>query len=105
LIVTIFLMTTRLSTDDLDAVRAAVRDLVTQHSAPADHGWPMIAKPRIGSLSAGLVRLEGPTDLAAVCFDAAPPLVQEYCADARATHTDRRQISDSGLAPQTGGEY
>lgn len=98
-------MTTRLSSDDLDAVRAAVRDLAMQRGAPADRGWPMNAKPGIGSFSGGLVRLEGPTDLAAVCFDAEPLLVQEYCADARAMHTDRGQIGDSGLAPQTGGEY
>jgi hypothetical protein len=52
----------------------------------------MIAKPRIGSFSAGLVRLEGPTDLAAVCFDAEPLLVQEYCADARAMPTGDKSV-------------
>jgi hypothetical protein len=114
----------------------AVRDFA------ADHGWPVIVKPRIGSSSAGVVRLEGPTDLAAVCFDAEPLPVQAYCADAPAAHmafppaqgevfapwgaypprlsaanigyrtdiastfhTDKRQINDSGPAPQTGGEY
>jgi glutathione synthase/RimK-type ligase-like ATP-grasp enzyme len=97
-------MTTRVSTDDLDAVRAVVRDLATQHSAPADGGWPMIAKPRIGSFSAGLVRLEGPTDLAAVCFDAEPLLVQEYFADARAMHStgDKSMILGSRRKPAVG---
>lgn len=46
-----------------------------------EHGWPVIVKPRIGSSSAGVVRLEGPADLAAVRFDAEPLLVQAYCAD------------------------
>ena len=53
----------------------AVRDFA------ADHGWPVIVKPHIGSSSAGVVRLEGPADLAAVHFDAEPLLVQAYCAD------------------------
>ena len=56
---------------DADAVRGFA----------ADHGWPVIVKPRIGSSSAGVLRLEGPADLAAVCFDAEPLLVQAYCAD------------------------
>jgi hypothetical protein len=53
----------------------AVRDFA------ADHGWPVILKPHIGSSSAGVVRLDGPADLAAVSFDAAQLLVQAYCAD------------------------
>jgi biotin carboxylase len=53
----------------------AVRNFAT------DHGWPVIVKPRIGSSSAGVVRLEGPADLAAVSFDDEPLLVQAYCAD------------------------
>jgi hypothetical protein len=53
----------------------AVRDFA------ADHGWPVIVKPHIGSSSAGVVRLEEPADLAAVSFDAEPLLVQAYCAD------------------------
>ncbi|MGX9788226.1 ATP-grasp domain-containing protein [Mycobacterium sp. MMS18-G62] len=53
----------------------AVRDFA------ADHGWPVIVKPHIGSSSAGVVRLERPADLAAVNFDAEPLLVQAYCAD------------------------
>ena len=57
--------------DDADAVRGFA----------ADHGWPVIVKPRIGSSSAGVVRLEGPADIAAVRFDAEPLLVQAYCAD------------------------
>ena len=56
---------------DADAVRGFA----------ADHGWPVIVKPRIGSSSAGVVRLEGPADIAAVRFDAEPLLVQAYCAD------------------------
>jgi biotin carboxylase len=53
----------------------AVRDFA------ADHGWPVIVKPHIGSSSAGVARLDGPADLAAVRFDAEPLLVQAYCAD------------------------
>lgn len=122
------------------SLRRAAAELVLPDTY--DHGWPVIVKPRIGSSRGGVVRLEGPADPAAACFEAGPLVVKAYCADARATHmafpraqgdvfapwgaypprlsaanfgyrgdmgstfhTDMRQISDSGPAPQTGGEY
>lgn len=56
---------------------AAVRDFA------AAHGWPVIVKPRGGSSSEGVVRLDGPADLAALSPTTftEPPLVQAYCAD------------------------
>ena len=121
-------------------LRRAAAELVLPDTY--DHGWPVIVKPRIGSSRGGVVRLEGPADPAAVCFEAEPLVPKVYCADARAIHvafpraqcevfapwgaypprlsaanigyradmgstfhTDMRQISDSGSAPQTGGEY
>jgi hypothetical protein len=60
---------------------AEAHDADAVHDFAADHGWPVIVKPHIGSSSAGVVRLEGPADLAAVSFDAEPLLVQAYCAD------------------------
>jgi biotin carboxylase len=53
----------------------AVRDFAVEH------GWPVIVKPHIGSSSAGVVRLDGPADLAGVRFGAEPLLVQAYCPD------------------------
>ncbi|MDT5038441.1 MAG: hypothetical protein QOE03_3626 [Micromonosporaceae bacterium] len=47
----------------------------------AEHGWPLIIKPRVGSSSAGVVRLDGPADLAMIRFDGEPLLVQAFCAD------------------------
>jgi biotin carboxylase len=47
----------------------------------AEHGWPLIIKPRVGSSSAGVVRLDGPADLAAIRFDGEPLLVQEFRTD------------------------
>lgn len=122
------------------SLRRAAAELVLPDTY--DHGWPVIVKPRIDSSRGGEVRLEGPADPAAVCFEAEPLVVKAYCADARAIHmafpraqgevfapwgaylprmsaakigyhadmgstfhTDMRQISDSGPAPQTGGEY
>jgi hypothetical protein len=60
---------------------AEAHDADTVVDFAADHGWPVIVKPRIGSSSAGVVRLEGPADLAAVCFDAEQLLVQAYYTD------------------------
>lgn len=43
----------------------------------ARHGWPVIVKPRIGSSSAGVVRLSGPADCSALDFSE-PVLAQSY---------------------------
>jgi biotin carboxylase len=46
------------------------------------HGWPLIVKPRRGTASRGVIRLDSVDDLAR--FDelpAEPRLVQEYCGD------------------------
>lgn len=47
----------------------------------AEHGWPVVVKPRIGSSSAGVVQLDGPADLAEVDFGAGAMLVQAFCGD------------------------
>ena len=41
-------------------------------------GWPVIVKPRIGSASEGVVRVEGPADLGRLSFPDGPRLVQEF---------------------------
>jgi biotin carboxylase len=57
---------------------AAAPDAGAVRHFAAHRGWPVIVKPRVGSSSAGVMRLDGPADLAAVPFDAEPLLVQEY---------------------------
>jgi hypothetical protein len=47
----------------------------------AEHSWPVIIKPRVGSSSAGVVCLDGPADLAKVPFGIEPLLVQAFCGD------------------------
>jgi hypothetical protein len=42
------------------------------------HGWPVIIKPRVGSSSAGVAKLDSPADLVEVDFGGEPLLVQEY---------------------------
>lgn len=44
------------------------------------HGWPVIVKPRIGSSSEGVVRLDSPADLAIHQLDDTPRLVQKFMA-------------------------
>jgi hypothetical protein len=41
-------------------------------------GWPVVVKPRIGSSSAGVVRLDGPGDLDGPSFAAGPQLAQRF---------------------------
>jgi hypothetical protein len=53
---------------DPDAVREFARA----------HGWPVIVKPRVGSSSAGVVKLDSPADLVEVDFGAQALLVQEF---------------------------
>lgn len=48
----------------------------------AVHGWPVVVKPRRGTASRGVLRLDGPDDLA--LLDGQPPeprLVESYCGD------------------------
>ncbi|GJF31089.1 hypothetical protein KNE206_37890 [Kitasatospora sp. NE20-6] len=42
------------------------------------HGWPVIVKPRIGSSSDGVARLEGPSDADGIDFTGRPMLAQVY---------------------------
>ncbi|WP_151775094.1 ATP-grasp domain-containing protein [Streptomyces abyssomicinicus] len=51
------------------------------------HGWPVIVKPRTGSSSAGVVRVDGPEQVAALALDADPMLVQAF-VDAAICHVD-----------------
>jgi hypothetical protein len=46
------------------------------------HGWPVIVKPRRGTASRGVVRLDGPADLVGLEDPAPEPrLVESFCAD------------------------
>jgi hypothetical protein len=46
------------------------------HVFAAEHGWPLIVKPRIGSSSDGVTLLRHPEEVARVTFSARPMLVQ-----------------------------
>lgn len=55
---------------------AAVADFATAH------GWPVVVKPRRGTASRGVLRLDGPADLARLTdLDAEPHLVQTFVGD------------------------
>lgn len=41
-------------------------------------GWPVIVKPLIGSSSAGVVRMDGPDDVAETAFHGEPRMVQAF---------------------------
>ena len=60
---------------------AAAGDEAVVRRMAAAHGWPVILKPRIGSSSEGVVRLDGPAALAEVTLDREPMLVQQFRAD------------------------
>lgn len=44
----------------------------------ASAGWPVIVKPTVGSSSAGVLRADGPGDLAGLSFSGEPRLVQAF---------------------------
>jgi biotin carboxylase len=60
---------------------AAAGDEAAVRRMAATHGWPVILKPRIGSSSEGVVRLDGPAALAEVTLDREPMLVQQFRTD------------------------
>ncbi len=53
-----------------------------------EHGWPLIVKPRLGSSSAGVLRLEGPADVADVPFDGPESLLVQVCDPNPIYHVD-----------------
>ncbi|MEE1783424.1 biotin carboxylase [Streptomyces sp. SP17BM10] len=53
----------------------------------AGTGWPVIVKPRTGSSSAGVVRVDGPEQVADLDLDGEPMLVQAF-VDAPVSHVD-----------------
>lgn len=62
----------------------------------AVHGWPLIAKPRLGFASHGVRLVLDDRQLAQAC--AAPDLVlQRYLGDAAAVRRAAREIDDAGL--------
>jgi hypothetical protein len=42
------------------------------------HGWPVVVKPTTGSSSLGVVRVDGPAELAGLCLEEGPHLVQTF---------------------------
>lgn len=70
----------------------------------AEHPWPLIVKPRSGSASRGVVRLDSPGDLHRVPETLSEPsLVQVYVA-APVVHVDGVWTSD-GLGPWRAARY
>ncbi|WP_106970298.1 ATP-grasp domain-containing protein [Kitasatospora phosalacinea] len=75
---------------------AAVDSAEEVRSFGGKYGWPVIVKPRIGSSSDGVVRLEGPEDADGVDFSARPMLAQVY--DPRPIHHVDGVFLDGRLA-------
>jgi hypothetical protein len=70
----------------------------------ARHGWPIIVKPRRGTASRDVLRLEGPADLAALEDPAPEPrLVESFCGDP-IFHIDGLWTG-SGLGPVRASRY
>lgn len=57
---------------------AAVGSPAEVRAFAAEHGWPVIVKPRIGSSSDGVARLRGPSDADEIDFTKRPMLAQVY---------------------------
>ncbi|MEV0726187.1 biotin carboxylase [Micromonospora purpureochromogenes] len=57
---------------------AAVDSAEEVREFAAEHGWPIIVKPRIGSSSDGVVRLHGPADVESVDLVTRPMLAQVF---------------------------
>ncbi|MEV7024464.1 biotin carboxylase [Kitasatospora sp. NPDC093558] len=71
---------------DVPAFTAAT-DARTVLEFGASAGWPVIVKPRTGSSSAGVVRVDGPEQVAELDLDTEPMLVQAF-VDAPVSHVD-----------------
>jgi hypothetical protein len=66
---------------------AAVSEPAEVLDFAAAHGWPVIVKPRLGSASAGVVRVDGPEQAADLVLDREPMLAQAF-DDGRIYHVD-----------------
>ncbi|MFL6110088.1 MAG: acetyl-CoA carboxylase biotin carboxylase subunit family protein [Catenulispora sp.] len=84
---------------------AEVRDADAVRAFGARHGWPVIVKPRIGSSSAGVVRLGGPEDLAAaeLAGPFEPMLAQAY--DPRQIYHVDGYFDGTALGPFRASRY
>ncbi|MET9699665.1 biotin carboxylase [Streptomyces sp. NPDC006529] len=72
----------------LDVPRfAAAADAAAVRAFGEDTGWPVIVKPRTGSSSSGVVRVNGPGRVAELDLDSEPMLVQAF-VDAPISHVD-----------------
>lgn len=68
------------------------------------HGWPLIVKPRRGTASRGVIRLDSEKDLALLrAIPAEPRLVQAFCGDP-IFHIDGLWTGD-GLGPWRASHY
>jgi biotin carboxylase len=66
---------------------AAATDTAAVLAFGAAAGWPVIVKPRTGSSSAGVVRVDGPEHVAGLDLDSEPMLVQAF-VEAPISHVD-----------------
>ncbi|MEV8310059.1 biotin carboxylase [Streptomyces flavidovirens] len=66
---------------------AAATDTAAVLAFGAAAGWPVIVKPRTGSSSAGVVRVDGPEQVVGLDLDSEPMLVQAF-VDAPISHVD-----------------
>lgn len=71
-------------------------DVAAARRFAADHGWPLIAKPRLGFASQGVRLVLDDRQLEHACH--APDLVlQKYLGDAAAVHGAAHEIGERGL--------
>ncbi|GLU49800.1 ATP-grasp domain-containing protein [Nocardiopsis ansamitocini] len=79
-------------------------DAATVHAFAEAHGWPLIVKPRKGTASRGVLRLDSEADLALLRDrPVEPQLVQEFCGEA-VFHIDGLWTGDR-LGPWRASRY
>ena len=78
-------------------------DVAAVERFAAEHGWPLIVKPRIGSSSAGVSRLDGPQDLSGLDLSGTPHLVQLF--DPRTVYHVDGCFDGTGIGPIRASRY
>ena len=84
-----FIMASLVAEDGVQVPAFALApDVAAVQAFGAEHGWPVIIKPRIGSSSAGVSRLDGPDDALALDFESDGPLMVQAFDGRQIYHVD-----------------
>ena len=83
---------------------ASVRNAAAVRAFGDRYGWPVIVKPRIGSSSAGVSRLDGPADLRHLDFESHGPLMAQ-AFDARQIYHVDGYFDGAALGPYRASRY